>query len=560
MLAEMLRRHRKECSTAAARTGRGPVRNADKVFRVSSSLLRWLKLDAQWAGIGLTDARGRSTTVHGIRAGFNTTLRRNSTDPSLRMRLMRHKTADLGFGTYDKVEIDELRGELERLPVASTLRLAAGAETVQITSDRYSRGRLGPKRAVPGRMEPLVPTSSNRRMSRKLGHPGRSWPEVTAWGRSPKRFEIVGPAGLEPATRRHEQPALTIELRAQRPTRYTMRYRFAECQLSTTQRSLSNFASCRWTSALPFVRTCAARSRRGRERCATIRGDTIFGIDAKVEDILVQHCQEWGAQAALHPGRGGARARRNPVWAAGPRRSAIPAARRSDRRHARGLMFDKRSAWCLMGAAPERGKDTKLQDVEVAVMTELPTTRQSTSDVLWAIAGKGVKAERHDLGTGAPRPLALVPSQATTLRHGFATVQQLLPRRQGTDLASRRSNLPARTWGVERRQSRGLRGSVHLFRWATCRSDARARSFCARCAAFGAQEARREVLAGLSAHDLVTWLIAKEAGCVICDPFGKPLDAPLDTTTNISFAAYANQKLADVLIPIVREEVQKHLG
>lgn len=127
MLAEMLRRHRQECAAAAVRAGRGPVRNADRVFRISSSLLRWLKLDAEWAGIGLCDARGRSTTVHGIRAGFNTTLRRNATDPSLRMRLMRHKTTDLGLGTYDKIEVDELRRELERLPVASTLRLAAGA-------------------------------------------------------------------------------------------------------------------------------------------------------------------------------------------------------------------------------------------------------------------------------------------------------------------------------------------------------------------------------------------------------------------------------------------------
>lgn len=45
----------------------------------------------------------------------------------MRMRLMRHKTADLTFGTYDKVETDELRRELERLPVANALRLAAGA-------------------------------------------------------------------------------------------------------------------------------------------------------------------------------------------------------------------------------------------------------------------------------------------------------------------------------------------------------------------------------------------------------------------------------------------------
>jgi integrase len=127
MLGEMLRRHRKECSAAGVRVGRGPVRNTDAVFKVSSSLLRWLKLDAEWARVGLFDARGRSTTVHGIRSGFATSLRRNATDPALRMRLMRHKTADLTFGTYDKVETDELRRELERLPVANALRLAASA-------------------------------------------------------------------------------------------------------------------------------------------------------------------------------------------------------------------------------------------------------------------------------------------------------------------------------------------------------------------------------------------------------------------------------------------------
>lgn len=202
MLAEMLRRHRQECSTASTRAGRGPVRNGDKVFRVSSSLLRWLKQDAQWAGIGLCDARGRTTTVHGIRAGFNTTLRRNATDPSLRMRLMRHKSADLGLGTYDKVEIDELRSELERLPVAPALRAAAGAEhmTVPVTV------QPGPLGADAGRSGPVDPLSTaigeSANVARVcaprpvLAAPGRSGPEPSTL------HQKVGPAGLEPATRR----------------------------------------------------------------------------------------------------------------------------------------------------------------------------------------------------------------------------------------------------------------------------------------------------------------------------------------------------------------------
>ena len=53
---------------------------------------------------------------------------------------------------------------------------------------------------------------------------------------------------------------------------------------------------------------------------------------------------------------------------------------------------------------------------------------------------------------------------------------------------------------------------------------------------------------------------AEEAGCVVRDPFGGALDAPLDITTNISFACYANETLAARLIPIVREELGIHLG
>lgn len=193
-----------ECSTADARQGLGPLRNSDKVFRISSSLLRWLKLDAQWAGIGLCDARGRSTTVQGIRAGFNTTLRRNATDPSLRMRLMRHKSTDLGFGTYDKVEIDELRRELERLPVASALRIAAGAE--QLTVPVPVPVRSGPTGADGGRCWPDAAPAATLTESANVARVWPSRPDLAALGRSmPERDEerdVIGPAGLEPATRR----------------------------------------------------------------------------------------------------------------------------------------------------------------------------------------------------------------------------------------------------------------------------------------------------------------------------------------------------------------------
>lgn len=206
LLAEMLRRHRQECSEAATRAGRGPVRNQDPVFRVSSSLLRWLKLDAEWAGIGLFDARGRSTTVHGIRSGFATTLRRNATDPALRMRLMRHKTADLAMGVYDKVETEELRRELERLPVAKALRVAAGAESVSLPVPVPVPVRPRPLGADAGRSGPLTTPSAEIAKSANVAHAWPSRPVVAAPGRAGplalSEREVIGPAGLEPATRR----------------------------------------------------------------------------------------------------------------------------------------------------------------------------------------------------------------------------------------------------------------------------------------------------------------------------------------------------------------------
>ncbi|MBL8755090.1 MAG: inositol monophosphatase [Planctomycetes bacterium] len=288
-------------------------------------------------------------------------------------------------------------------------------------------------------------------------------------------------------------------------------------------------------------------------------GDTIFGIDAEVEEILIQHCQEWGKTQHFvliaegidpdgiqfgKPGTGGP-----------PFRLLVDPIDGT-----RGLMFDKRSAWCLMGAAPDRGAQTRLADIEVAVMTELPTTRQSTSDTLWAIRGKGATGERSDLGTGQPRPLALVPSQAATLRHGFASVSNFF--QGGKELIARLEEAILHRalggWNADKAEvysdqyicSGGQLAEVMLgrdrfvldVRPLVHKKLGKSSSLCCR------------------PYDIVTMRIAQEAGCVVCDPFGNPLDAPLDTTTNVAFACYANKKLAAQLVPIVREEVQRLLG
>src|SRR5207237_206365 len=84
----------------------------------------------------------------------------------------------------------------------------------------------------------------------------------------------------------------------------------------------------------------------------------------------------------------------------------------------RGLMYDKRAAWSLAGAAPNKGDATRLSDIEVAVMTELPTSKMACGDVLWAVKGRGAKGVRETVDENAGRGtwnLELRPSTATTI-------------------------------------------------------------------------------------------------------------------------------------------------
>src|SRR5215510_14201991 len=55
----------------------------------------------------------------------------------------------------------------------------------------------------------------------------------------------------------------------------------------------------------------------------------------------------------------------------------------------RPIMYNKRSAWWLAGLAPNRGEETSLLDIDLAVQIEIPTTRAALADLLWAVRGGG---------------------------------------------------------------------------------------------------------------------------------------------------------------------------
>jgi fructose-1,6-bisphosphatase/inositol monophosphatase family enzyme len=209
----------------------------------------------------------------------------------------------------------------------------------------------------------------------------------------------------------------------------------------------------------------------------------------------------------------------------------------------RGYMYDKRPAWSLAAAAPRGGS---LRDVVAAAMTELPVTKQGAADQLSAVRGGGLVAERADLRDGRRTPLTVRPSSATDLEHGFGGLAKFFP--PGKVALARLEQalferLGSRTVFDDEYLASG--GQLHELITGRDRFVADLRPFVAPGA--------------LACHpyDLCTAMLLEEAGGVITDPLGEPFDVPLDTTTPVAWAGYANAALAARVGPVLAELVHE---
>lgn len=227
----------------------------------------------------------------------------------------------------------------------------------------------------------------------------------------------------------------------------------------------------------------------------------------------------------------------------------------------RGLMYGKRSAWILTGIAPNRGPATSLRDIVAAVQTEIPTPKQHLSDSAWAVRGEGVTAERYDRIAGTTRPLPLRPSTAASLAHGFATVVRFFPGARDV-LAAIDDDLAHAVLGppVAGRalvfEDQYIATGGQLFELISGRDR-----FIADLRPLVADVLHtRGLPPSLCAHpyDLCTVLIAEEAGVVITDPLGAPLDAPLDLHTEVAWVGYANGALRALAEPHLRDVLRRH--
>ncbi|MDQ8193149.1 inositol monophosphatase family protein [Coraliomargarita sp. SDUM461004] len=226
----------------------------------------------------------------------------------------------------------------------------------------------------------------------------------------------------------------------------------------------------------------------------------------------------------------------------------------------RGIMYDKRAAWILAGIAPQRGAANTIADIEVAVMTEVPTTRQWRADQVSAVRGGGVRTVALDVRDAfRSELLVLKPSRATEVRHAFGTITRFFP--AGLTLLSEvEEALWGRLYGqadspsplVFNDQYISTGGQFYELLAGHDRfiADLRPEAF-----------AKLGILSNLSCHpyDVATALIMEESGCVIEKPNGQPLDYPLDTTTPVSWVAYANPELANAMRPTLQAVIAEYL-
>lgn len=221
----------------------------------------------------------------------------------------------------------------------------------------------------------------------------------------------------------------------------------------------------------------------------------------------------------------------------------------------RGLMYQKRSAWILTGVAPNHGPDTNLQDIELAVQTEIPLVKQHLSDEAWAIRGQGAHAERYNRLNGESKPLHLQPSRAATLSQGFATVARFFPSTRAV-LAAIDDEIALRLLGpVEP-------GKAQYFEDQYICSGGQFYELMAGHDRFIADlrpttesvMAAKGLQLGLASHpyDVCTELIARELGVIITDERGGPLSVPLDVTTPVTWVGYANHHLRKLVEPVLQ--------
>lgn len=296
----------------------------------------------------------------------------------------------------------------------------------------------------------------------------------------------------------------------------------------------------------------AARSQRYdtlASEAAIQGGDTIYVLDTHAEEILLPYCEEWGRETpfllvceGLPDGE--------QLFGCSERNQAAFIMICDPIDGTRPLMYDKRSAWLITGIAPNV-PGANLSHIEIAMQTELPTSRALYADTLWAVRGENAFARTQNLVTGETHDWTPRPSSAPTVEGGYAMFSKFFVGSKGW-LANTEEELMRRVLGSPQDgqpqtfddQYISNAGQLYDLMTGRDRFNAELRPL-AHARLHGGASTR------LCSHpyDLCGELIARECGVIVTDEKGGPLTAPLDVHSPVSWIAYANKQIQAQIEP-----------
>lgn len=295
-------------------------------------------------------------------------------------------------------------------------------------------------------------------------------------------------------------------------------------------------------------------------------GDTIYPLDRHVEPVIQRVIGSWSDECKplvlIAEGMGTDGQQTVGAGIDAPRYRVIV----DPIDGTRGLMYGKRAAWFLAAVARDRGEDTRLVDTFASAIVELPTAKQGWTDAFVAVAARPAAGLRTRVGGSEARPLSFQPSRATTLKDGFAQVSNFFP---GTKVLA--ADLMERIATAVLGES--CHGCADIFDDQYISTGGQMvelmlghdRFCCDLRPLFHTITERQagRVVRGIECHpyDVAGALVARQAGIILTDGFGRPLDSPLDVRHGIHWCGYANPGIQELIQPVVgRWLVEQGIG
>jgi len=223
----------------------------------------------------------------------------------------------------------------------------------------------------------------------------------------------------------------------------------------------------------------------------------------------------------------------------------------------RCLMYDKRSAWVLSAMARHPHERVPMaSDMFAWAMVEIPVTRQFLSSELVGYQDETIhiQAQNWNQFDGGYQAFTPQPSTATDLRGGFSSLVNFFP--EGSRQLGKVADTFYRETGYLNPQ-----GNPLLFMDQYLSTGGQLYELMVghdRMIVDFRPEWVPGESKGLSCHpyDICCFPLLEALGGIVLDPQGKRPEFPLDTTTPVSWAGFANPTLAQKHFPALQKALK----